>query len=142
MELPLSHLECFKLSLSFSTDCKTNILYFYGKPWIFNHSLLTSINLNFRIFQEYEINILLQVFLFTLFKLIILSEASLLTIYLSLQILDNYRIREVTFHILYDHKDLLLYKHHIRASLIAQLVKNPPAMQETPVQFPGQEDTL
>ena len=24
-----------------------------------------------------------------------------------------------------------------RASLIAQLVKNPPAMQETPVQFPG-----
>ena len=28
------------------------------------------------------------------------------------------------------------------ASLIAQLVKNPPAMQETPVQFLGQEDTL
>ena len=28
------------------------------------------------------------------------------------------------------------------ASLIAQLVKNPPAMQETPVQFPGQEDPL
>ena len=26
------------------------------------------------------------------------------------------------------------------ASLIAQLVKNPPAMQETPVQFLGQED--
>jgi len=29
-----------------------------------------------------------------------------------------------------------------RASLIAQLVKNPPAMQETPVQFLGQEDLL
>ena len=34
--------------------------------------------------------------------------------------------------------------HHIpdRASLIAQLVKNPPAMQETPVRFLGQEDPL
>ena len=29
-----------------------------------------------------------------------------------------------------------------RASLIAQLVKNPPAMQETMVQFLGQEDPL
>ena len=29
-----------------------------------------------------------------------------------------------------------------QASLIAQLVKNPPAMQETPVQFLGQEDPL
>ena len=28
------------------------------------------------------------------------------------------------------------------ASLIAQLVKNPPAFQETPVQFLGQEDPL
>jgi len=28
------------------------------------------------------------------------------------------------------------------ASLVAQLVKNPPAMQETPVQFLGQEDFL
>ena len=27
-------------------------------------------------------------------------------------------------------------------TLIAQLVKNPPAMQETPVQFLGQEDLL
>ena len=27
-------------------------------------------------------------------------------------------------------------------SLIAQLVKNPPAMQETQVQFPGWEDPL
>ena len=29
-----------------------------------------------------------------------------------------------------------------RASLKAQLVKNPPAMQETPVQSLGQEDPL
>ena len=29
-----------------------------------------------------------------------------------------------------------------RASLIAQLVKNPPAVQETLVQFPGREDPL
>ena len=28
------------------------------------------------------------------------------------------------------------------ASLIAQLIKNPPAMQETPVQFLGREDPL
>ena len=28
------------------------------------------------------------------------------------------------------------------ASLIAQLVKNPPAMEETPVQFLGWEDLL
>ena len=34
------------------------------------------------------------------------------------------------------HQDLL--KH----SLIAQLVIDPPAMQETPVQFLGQEDPL
>ena len=29
-----------------------------------------------------------------------------------------------------------------RASLIARLVKNPPAMQETPVRFLGWEDPL
>ena len=29
-----------------------------------------------------------------------------------------------------------------RASLMVQLVKNSPAMQETLVQFPGQEDLL
>ena len=29
-----------------------------------------------------------------------------------------------------------------RASLVAQLVKNLPAMQETPVRFLGQEDPL
>ena len=31
---------------------------------------------------------------------------------------------------------------HEGASLVAQLVKNPPAMQETLVQFLGQEDPL
>ena len=30
----------------------------------------------------------------------------------------------------------------VRASLIAKLVKNPPAVQETPDQFLGQEDPL
>ena len=39
--------------------------------------------------------------------------------------------------ILFDH---LLPVHG--ASLIAQLVKNPPVMQETPVQFLGWEDPL
>ena len=32
------------------------------------------------------------------------------------------------------------YNTHVYSSMIAQLVKNPPAMQETPVQFLGQED--
>jgi len=32
--------------------------------------------------------------------------------------------------------------YRIGASLVARLVKNPPAMQETPVQFLGWEDTL
>ena len=31
--------------------------------------------------------------------------------------------------------------HLPRASLVAQLVKNPPAMQETPIQFLGQKDS-
>ena len=31
---------------------------------------------------------------------------------------------------------------HFGDSLIAQLVKNPPVMQETPVRFLGQEDPL
>ena len=30
----------------------------------------------------------------------------------------------------------------IAASLIAQLVENPPAMEETPIWFLGQEDPL
>ena len=31
---------------------------------------------------------------------------------------------------------------HMGTSLVAQLVKNPPAMEETPVPFLGQEDPL
>ena len=37
---------------------------------------------------------------------------------------------------------LFIYLHFNQASLIAQLVKNLPAMQEIPVQFLGQEDPL
>ena len=38
-----------------------------------------------------------------------------------------------------------MYVHqllYLWASLVGQLVKNPPTMQETPVWFPGQEDPL
>ena len=31
---------------------------------------------------------------------------------------------------------------HVQASLVAQLVKTPPAKQETPVRFLGQKDPL
>ena len=37
---------------------------------------------------------------------------------------------------------LCSYSTWKRASLIAQLVKNPPAMQESPVRFLGWEDLL
>ena len=37
---------------------------------------------------------------------------------------------------------VLICSSLIGASLIAQLVKNPPAMQETPVRFLGREDPL
>ena len=39
-------------------------------------------------------------------------------------------------------KPPLLKKPSLRASLIAQLVKNLPATQETPVRFLGWEDPL
>jgi len=46
---------------------------------------------------------------------------------------SNVSISEVHFY----------FKHHYNwASLIAQLVKNPPAMQETPGQFRHWEDPL
>ena len=38
--------------------------------------------------------------------------------------------------------DVTKHFRYIRASLIAQLVKNPPAIQETLVQFLGQENPL
>ena len=34
------------------------------------------------------------------------------------------------------------HHHHKQASLVAQLVKDLPAVQETPVEFLGQEDPL
>ena len=37
---------------------------------------------------------------------------------------------------------MMVFLDFITASLVAQIVKNPPAMQETPVQFLGQEDPL
>ena len=37
---------------------------------------------------------------------------------------------------------MLFMLYVIRASLIAQLVKNPPAMQETLIRVRGQEDPL
>ena len=40
-------------------------------------------------------------------------------------------------------KEMAIYSNILAwASLIAQLVKNLPAMQETPVQFLGREDPL
>ena len=38
--------------------------------------------------------------------------------------------------------EVITYKYLICASLITQLVKNLPAMQETPVRFLGEEDPL
>ena len=37
---------------------------------------------------------------------------------------------------------IVLYIYQMRASLVAQLVKNLPAVQETPVRFLGWEDPL
>ena len=37
-------------------------------------------------------------------------------------------------------QDTNIFFHLEGASLVTQLVKNPPVMQETPVQFLGQED--
>ena len=37
---------------------------------------------------------------------------------------------------------LIIDRLELWASLIVQLVKNPPAMKETPVRFLGQEDAL
>ena len=39
-------------------------------------------------------------------------------------------------------EEMATYSSILRVSLISQLVKNPPAKQETPVQFLGQEDPL
>ena len=39
-------------------------------------------------------------------------------------------------------KSVKIVNTSLWASLIAQLVKNPPAVQETPIQFLGREDPL
>ena len=39
-------------------------------------------------------------------------------------------------------KNIKVILYILRASLVAQLVKNPPAMQGTPVQFLGWKDLL
>ena len=41
-----------------------------------------------------------------------------------------------------ENMELYLIKKTTWASLVAQVVKNPPVMQETPVQFLGREDPL
>ena len=53
-------------------------------------------------------------------------------------------VRAPCVHLIYVMDNYLLNTYYVpdRASLIAQLVKNLPAMQETPVQFLGQEDLL
>ena len=43
---------------------------------------------------------------------------------------------------IYIHTHTLDIYTYIWASLLAQLINNPPAMQETPVRFLGQEDLL
>jgi len=43
---------------------------------------------------------------------------------------------------LYILKIMCIYIYMVRASLVAQLVKNPNARQETSVQFLGREDPL
>ena len=42
----------------------------------------------------------------------------------------------------YKHTIHIVFRAHPRASLVTQLVKNPPAMQETPVRSLGREDPL
>ena len=37
---------------------------------------------------------------------------------------------------------VICFPYKVWASQVAQMVKNPPAMQETPVQFLGGEDLL
>ena len=51
--------------------------------------------------------------------------------------------RYLIYPYLYTHTHTNIYLYtYTRASLIAQLVKNPQAMQETLVRFLGQEDLL
>ena len=55
--------------------------------------------------------------------------------------MDCNTVKHLTFfQLLYIYSLFNLDYYPIRASLVGQLVKNLPAMQETAVQFPGQED--
>ena len=47
-----------------------------------------------------------------------------------------------SLHQILEDSGLLFPCPHSWASLVPQLVKNPPAVQETPVQFLGQEDPV
>ena len=49
------------------------------------------------------------------------------------------RAANIPWHVVYFSPQFNLYFHYDRASLVAQLVKNPPAVQETSVQFHSQE---
>ena len=53
-----------------------------------------------------------------------------------------YAIGKYTGMSIYIYNLIFWFLDNIRASLIAQLVKNPPAMQETLVRFLGRENPL
>ena len=64
------------------------------------------------------------------------------------QHLSKIKVIACVSELVYPDNGILLNTHNELSSLemtwrrVAQLVKNPPAMQETPVWFPGQEDPL
>ena len=64
-------------------------------------------------------------------------------IYIYTYIISMYLYICVYIHIyIYRERETDRQRDRERASMIAQLVKNPPAMQETPVRFLGSEDPL
>ena len=54
----------------------------------------------------------------------------------------SYALQLNSNNIMFRYNYLFILFYYYRASLIAQLVKNPPAVQETWIQFLGQEDPL
>ena len=58
--------------------------------------------------------------------------------YLTVNIYPNFRDFEVEELSVWINEHLLVF----RVSLVAQLIKNPPAMRETPARFLDQEDPL
>ena len=74
---------------------------------------------------------------FNLLNLLVNISAWLLSLlFLSLPLILYLPLYQLFFWVLY------IYTLYICASLIAQLVKNPPTVQETPVQLLGWEDPL